>query len=190
MRYAAPLCIALLALAACEPAQETQPATTPGGDAARARQMQREVGATATAAFIDLDGQPVGNATLEEGPEGVIVRGELSGLTSGGHGFHFHEVGLCEPPFESAGAHYNPAGRQHGLLNAAGAHAGDMPNVYADGNGTARIEVLAPGVTLRGGENALLDGDGTAILVHAGEDDHSTDPSGNSGDRIACAVVR
>jgi superoxide dismutase, Cu-Zn family len=196
MRYHIPLCIALLAWSACAPADDTQATATntPGAQQPGAQQPgaqpDRQVGATATAAFFDRDGQQIGNATLEEGPEGVFVRGELSRLTPGGHGFHFHQVGECEPPFQSAGDHFNPTGRQHGLLNAAGAHAGDMANVHADANGNARIEALAPGVTLRGGPNALLDGDGTSIVLHAGEDDHRTDPSGNSGDRIACAVVR
>jgi superoxide dismutase, Cu-Zn family len=172
--------------------RETPPAAlgTAVAQQSEGPEMQRQVGATASAEFIGLDGERVGQATLEEGPEGVFIRGELTGLEPGGHGFHVHQVGRCEPPFETAGGHYNPDGRQHGLLNPAGAHAGDMANIFADAAGNARIEALAPKVSIRGGANALLDGDGTALMVHSGEDDHRTDPAGDAGDRIACAVIR
>jgi superoxide dismutase, Cu-Zn family len=151
--------------------------------------VQRSIGATASAQFIDTQGREVGSATLEEGPNGVLVRGEITGLTPGPHGFHFHEVGRCEPPFESAGGHFAPHGRGHGLLYDGGPHGGDMPNIVADGTGRAAFEVTAPLVTLGSGAGSLLDADGTSIVVHAGPDDHRSQPSGNSGDRVACAVV-
>ena len=97
----------------------------------------------------------------------------------------------CDPPaFESAGGHFNPTERQHGFLNPAGEHAGDMPNITVRSDGTAAADHHATGLTLSGGANALLDGDGSAIVVHAGVDDYRTDPSGNSGPRIACGVVQ
>jgi superoxide dismutase, Cu-Zn family len=185
-------CVALIALAgsaACERAVGDENALAGARDQ-HAAVPERQIGATATAQFIDRAGRTVGEVTLEEGPEGVLIRGEITGLRPGAHGFHLHAVGRCEPPFETAAAHFNPGGRQHGFLNPAGAHAGDLPNLHADEDGTAQIEALAPKVTLRGTMNALLDDDGTALLVHASADDHRTDPSGQSGDRIACAVIR
>jgi superoxide dismutase, Cu-Zn family len=149
----------------------------------------RQPGASASARFTDREGRDVGEVTLEEGAEGVFIHGRITGLSGPAHGFHFHQVGACEPPFDSAGGHFNPGGRQHGLANPNGPHAGDMPNLFPV-NGVATIEAFAPLATLGAGPNSLLDADGTAIVVHAGRDDQRTDPSGDSGDRIACAVLR
>jgi superoxide dismutase, Cu-Zn family len=170
-------------------ADGTSPPTM-GATAADDARTAREHGARASGRFIDTAGRDVGEVTLEEGADGVMIRGTISGLSPGAHGFHFHETGLCEPPFESAGGHLNPAGRRHGLLAADGPHAGDMPNITADADGNAHFETYAPLVTLAAGADGLLGGAGTALLVHAGADDHRTDPSGNSGDRVACAVLR
>lgn len=161
----------------------TAGATAQGG-------TQRQPGTSVSARFIDRDGRDVGEVTLEEGSEGVFLHGRITGLTGTVHGFHIHEVGRCEPPFESAGGHFNPTGRQHGLVNPSGPHAGDMTNLIAGADGVARIEALAPLVTLGAGADGLLGGDGTSLVVHAGQDDHRTDPTGNSGDRIACAVLQ
>jgi superoxide dismutase, Cu-Zn family len=150
----------------------------------------RHPGATASAQFIDLDGREVGRVTLEEGGRGVLIRGEITGLTPGAHGFHFHETGLCEPPFASSGSHFAPFQRSHGILHEDGPHAGDLPNIVADANGRAVFEISTTVVTIGRGANGLLDADGTALVVHASADDHRSQPTGNSGDRVACAVVR
>jgi Cu-Zn family superoxide dismutase len=99
-------------------------------------------------------------------------------------------VGKCEPPpFTSAGAHFNPGARQHGFLNPQGAHAGDLPNITIAADGTGRLETAADGLTLGMGATSLFDADGSAIVVHAAPDDFKTDPTGNSGARIACGIV-
>jgi superoxide dismutase, Cu-Zn family len=164
--------------------------TIGAGPATGGAQVQRQPGTSVSARFIDLQGRDVGEVTLEEGTEGVFIHGQISGLTGDMHGFHIHEVGRCEPPFESAGGHLNPGGRQHGLVNSAGPHAGDLTNLAARADGTARIEAFAPLVTLGTGADGLLGGDGASLVVHANRDDHRTDPTGNSGDRIACAVLQ
>ncbi|HEY0304418.1 MAG TPA: superoxide dismutase family protein [Longimicrobiales bacterium] len=135
----------------------------------------------ARARFIDSNGQPAGEVSLFSTSAGVRVTGELPNLPSGAHGFHFHAVGNCQTPgFESAGAHFNPTNKQHGLQNPNGPHQGDMPNVS-----TSRVNLVVAGMQL----NALLDSDGAAIVLHANPDDLRTDPSGNSGARIRCGVV-
>jgi Cu-Zn family superoxide dismutase len=109
---------------------------------------------------------------------------------AGSHGVHLHETGKCEgPSFESAGAHFNPTGRKHGVLSLEGPHAGDLPNVTLEGGGTGRMETTTNRVTLAAGAASLFDADGTAIVVHAGADDFTTDPAGGSGPRIACGVI-
>ena len=146
-----------------------------------------------TVARADLrspSGTPVGTATLREAQGGVLVSLDVSGLPAGTHGIHFHAVGRCDDStFASAGPHYNPRGHAHGLLSPTGAHAGDLPNITVAGGGTAHAELLAPGVALSGGSAPLLDADGSALVIHAGADDYVTDPSGNSGARVACGVV-
>lgn len=134
--------------------------------------------------FVDANGQPAGTALLYQTGDGVRVRANLPGLPAGEHGFHFHTVGQCTPPdFTSAGAHFNPTGRQHGHQNAAGPHLGDLPNVNRN-----PMTVSAAGLVVAGA-NGLLDADGAALVVHANADDHRTDPSGNSGARIRCGVI-
>jgi Cu-Zn family superoxide dismutase len=119
---------------------------------------------------------------------------EASGLPHGLHAIHVHSVGRCNPPdFASAGAHWNPSGRKHGLNNPAGPHAGDLPNVEVAANGVLSATVTLPNASLfapPGMPGALLDVDGAALVIHAQADDYITDPSGNSGSRIACAVIR
>ena len=146
--------------------------------------------ATGKGSFIDGQGKTLGGATLaDSGPNLVLVRLQLSGIAPGWHGVHLHAVGKCDgPDFVSAGGHFNPAQHKHGHLSVNGAHAGDLPNVFAGADGKVMAEVLAYGVNLGGGAS-LLDADGSAIVVHAKEDDHKTDPTGDSGGRIACAVI-
>lgn len=146
-------------------------------------------GDTASAAITGADGASHGTLTLTETPHGVLVTGTLSDLPPGPHGFHVHAVGVCEPPFTSAGGHFNPTDKAHGFHVEGGHHAGDIPNITALEDGTAAVEVLAPGLTLNDGETAALDDDGAALVVHAGPDDYRTDPAGASGDRIACGVI-
>lgn len=147
--------------------------------------------AVAKGNFINGQGAGVGSAELADaGQNVVVVRLQLTGVPQGWHGLHLHAVGKCDgPDFASAGGHFNPGGRKHGHRVGEGAHAGDLPNVFAGADGKVMAEVVAHGVSLGGGGNSLFDADGSAIVVHAAEDDHKTDPTGNSGGRIACAII-
>jgi len=145
-------------------------------------------GATATAVMRDLVGGRVGTLTLTDTYAGLLVRGTVSELGLGAHAIHVHSVGRCEPPFTTAGPHFNPEGRQHGFKNPRRWHLGDMPNIDTPASGRLSFEFLLPDVSLRG-KNALLDGDGAAIIIHSGRDDLMTDPSGDSGARAACGVI-
>lgn len=148
-------------------------------------------GADARAELVNAEGEVVGRAGLDSTPSGVLIRLRLDGLPPGRHALHIHETGACEAPdFESAGGHYNPFGREHGFRDAAGPHAGDLPNIVVPPSGELQLEVLADEVTLREGRAALFDADGSALVIHAGADDYRTDPAGDAGDRLACGVVR
>jgi Cu-Zn family superoxide dismutase len=115
---------------------------------------------------------------------------QARGLTPGKHGIHIHAVGRCDPPgFTTAGPHYNPLARKHGLDSAEGAHAGDLPNLEADASGNARYEAVTDRVTLREGLVSVFDGDGSALVIHEKADDQRTDPTGDSGARVACGVI-
>jgi superoxide dismutase, Cu-Zn family len=143
----------------------------------------------ATAVLKDAKGGEVGKATLTSTPSGILLSIDLTAAPAGDHAIHIHTVGKCEPPdFKSAGDHFNPDKTKHGLMNAFGPHAGDMPNLHVPTDGKLQIEMLNPVVTLTK-ESALLDEDGSALVIHAGADDYKSDPAGNSGDRIACGVV-
>src|SRR6185295_19332758 len=134
--------------------------------------------------------QPIGEATLTQTPHGVLVTASLHDVPPGEHGFHIHEKGECTPPFTSAGGHFNPKKLAHGFENPKGPHAGDRPNVIVPADGKLKVEFLARGVTLEKGKpGSLLDGDGSTLVLHAGQDDYRSDPAGNSGDRIACGVI-
>ncbi len=147
------------------------------------------VAESAKVVLQDANGRKVGEATLEETPHGVLINVGVIGLPAGGHAFHIHETGKCEPPFTTAGGHFNPGGKKHGLKSAEGMHAGDMLNLQIPDSGSLRAEVLVTGVTLKPGTNSLFDADGSALIIHAGPDDYASDPSGNAGARIACGVV-
>ena len=145
---------------------------------------------TATAVLKDATGKEVGTATFTSARSGVLVKLVATGLPPGKHGLHLHAAGKCEPPdFKSAGGHFNPGAKQHGLHNPGGHHAGDLPNLVVAKDGTARASFTARGATLSEGQASLLGPDGAAIVVHADADDERTDPAGNSGARIACGVI-
>jgi Cu-Zn family superoxide dismutase len=156
-----------------------------------------QAGAAATSATAELkgaDGKTIGTATLTEAPHGVLLRVEAKGLTPGWHGLHFHEKGDCgTPDFKSAGAHVHTTTTVvHGLLNPDGNDNGDLPNLFAAADGSATTEVFSHLVSLNGagGRPALLDADGSSIVVHASPDDYKSQPIGGAGARVACGVVK
>lgn len=133
--------------------------------------------------LVNASGASIGTVELQPRSGGTYLRVTAESLPPGEHGVHLHAVGRCDiPGFQSAGAHWNPAGRQHGHLNPQGAHLGDLPNMTVSANGHGRLVFLV-------GSGQLADADGTSLVIHAKADDQRTDPSGNSGDRIACAVL-
>jgi Cu-Zn family superoxide dismutase len=144
--------------------------------------------------MYDINGAPIGTAQLWQDPSGVVTV-EIASLTlpAGTHGIHFHAVGICEggaTGFSTAGAHYNPLGKEHGLENPLGPHAGDAPNIVTPASGVGKASFTTNRVSLTPGTISLFDADGSAIVVHANADDQRSQPSGNSGARIACGVVR
>ncbi len=141
-----------------------------------------------TAAIRDASVKLLGSAKAESHNGQLMIGVIATGMPPGVHGVHVHMMGKCEAPkFESAGAHWNPTMKQHGRDNPAGAHHGDLPNLTIAPDGAGRLSFMVPAGTLKGA-NSLLDADGSAIVIHAKPDDYRTDPSGNSGDRIACGV--
>jgi len=142
-------------------------------------------GAHATATLLTAAGTEAGRATVTDVAGGIRVTIDARALPPGTHGAHLHTTGRCDAPdFASAGPHWNPDARQHGAMNPRGPHAGDMPNLIVGTDGRGTLGVTLPGATVAG----LLDTDGAALVVHANPDDLITDPSGNSGTRIACGA--
>ena len=145
----------------------------------------------ASATLKSADGKAVGTAQLTQTPSGVLINLSVKGLPAGEHAFHVHAVGKCEPPFTTAGGHFNPAGKKHGMMATEGHHAGDMPNLHIPTSGELMVEVVNTDVTLdKGKPNSVFDADGSAIVIHADKDDYKTDPTGDAGGRIACGVVQ
>jgi Cu-Zn family superoxide dismutase len=137
-------------------------------------------------ALINALGAPIGSVRAWQTAGGVTLRIDAAGLPHGIHGIHVHSVGRCDAPdFASAGPHWNPLGKKHGMDNPAGPHAGDLPNVEVSANGVLGVTLVVPGASMA----SLIDADGASIVIHAAPDDYRTDPSGNSGARIACAVL-
>lgn len=158
-----------------------------GGCAAYTNGMgtQTESGRIAVATLKTPDGTAVGRATAREATGGLRITIDAMMLPTGTHGAHIHTTGRCDAPdFMTAGGHWNPAGTQHGSMNPAGPHEGDLPNIIIGTDGRGTLGVTIPAGTL----NGLLDADGGAMVIHAKADDMATDPSGNSGARIACGV--
>lgn len=144
----------------------------------------------ASARLMDANGKLVGTATLTQQANGVQIAAQVQGLTAGSHGIHIHAVGSCVgPDFASASGHFNPTNAQHGLQNPQGAHAGDLPNLMVNAGGAGSMTYTDTRVTLGSGANSLFGPQGTALVIHANADDEMTDPSGNSGGRIACGTI-
>jgi superoxide dismutase, Cu-Zn family len=145
---------------------------------------------TAKATMKDATGKEIGQVDLVQTPHGVLLKLSLKGAPPGEHAFHVHAVGKCEPPFTSAGGHFNPGGKKHGMEAAEGSHAGDMPNLHIPPSGELVVEIANPMISLvKGQPNSVFDADGSALVIHAGADDYKTDPTGNAGDRAACGVI-
>jgi Cu-Zn family superoxide dismutase len=145
---------------------------------------------SAKAALKDASGKDVGSAELTQTPAGVLIKLTVTGLPAGEHAFHVHGVGKCEPPFTSAGGHFNPGGKKHGVMAMGGHHAGDMPNLHIPAGGALTVEVINAAITLEKGKpNSVYHPGGTALIIHAGKDDYKSDPTGEAGGRIACGVI-
>jgi superoxide dismutase, Cu-Zn family len=160
-------------------------------DGAAASKKSAPTTPPATAEVKTADGKDVGIVTLTQTRSGVRLSGSLKGLPAGEHALHVHSVGKCEPPFTSAGPHFNPAQKKHGKLNPEGHHAGDMDNIVVPASGNLALKIVNKDITLEKGKpNSVFQEGGTAVVVHAAKDDYTTDPTGNAGDRIACGVVK
>ena len=138
-----------------------------------------------TAEMRNAEGDPIGTVVMQQGSGGFLVTVMVEGIEPGPHGIHIHSVGTCMPDFGASGGHINVDNRQHGLLSPDGPDNGDLPNIYATTDGTVHAELFTTLVD----PDLLMDDDGSAIVIHENRDDHSTQPIGGSGGRIACGVL-
>jgi len=165
-------------------------ALAPGGCAHSGGAGKASPEPLASGTFRNAAGEPVGVATLSDTAGTLRLGLSVGSLSPGPHGLHFHAQGTCTPPdFASAGAHFNPEGRKHGRLNPEGPHLGDLPNLVVGADSSADTSFMVPSELGGTGPRSLLQPGGTALVIHAGADDERTDPSGNSGARVACAVI-
>lgn len=141
----------------------------------------------AMAYMENLEGDSVGTVEFHSSPFGTILHARLAFMPPGIHAFHVHQTGECVPPFGSAGGHFNPDESDHGLMDADGRHAGDMPNIHVPASGLVNIEIFNDSVRL---DEKLFDSDGAAVVIHQGPDDYETNPAGAAGPRIACGVIK
>lgn len=181
--FAGALALAVVLSACAQEADET-PDTIDG----RTPETTHEEAGRKMAAYdiANAAGETVGRVELLDGAGGLLLKVEVGGLEPGEHGLHVHETGQCEPPFASAGGHYSPAGRSHGLLSGGGPHAGDLPNLVVGAEATTTIaHAWADGLSVA----ELTRDDGSALVIHAGPDDYRTDPAGAAGDRVVCAAI-
>lgn len=147
--------------------------------------------ARAAAEIVNPAGEVIGKAAFEQTPSGVLIRVVVSGLDPGEHGIHLHSAGACAPDFGAAKGHINPDGKPHGLRNPDGPDNGDLPALIVGADGRAAAEFFTPRVTVSGAAApALLDDDGSAVVIHEHPDDHMTQPIGGAGGRVACGVVK
>lgn len=144
----------------------------------------------ARATFVNADGKHIGTATLMQTPGGVLIDVKVDGVTAGVHAMHIHETGRCDAPdFTSAGDHYNPTGAKHGFVADSNHHAGDLPNQFVQHDGVLQAHVFTPQLTMGEGKGTLFDADGSALIIHTKAEDYASQPSGEAGDRFACAVI-
>lgn len=172
-----------LTLAAC--GNQAEPPVAQEEDADRAYMAADSAPAPATAMLKTAEGKDAGSVTATQEDGGIRLAINAIGMSAGEHGIHVHMTGKCEgPKFESAGGHWNPMGAKHGLSNPQGQHSGDMPNLVVASDGSGKMDYLLSEAQL----DQMLDDDGAALVIHAKADDQKTDPSGDSGDRLACGV--
>ena len=187
------LAIALVAGAASAQQHAGHAGHTPDQHASHMAMMRAAPGQTSQVAIINGQGADIGKATLTQGSTGLLIKVEAAGLTPGWHGIHIHATGQCAAPFTSAGAHINHTDPKtpHGLLNAQGPDDGDLPNLYAAADGSAKAEFFTTQARISqdGPGQWLWDADGSALVIHANPDDHNSQPIGGAGDRVACAVL-
>ena len=159
--------------------------------------FQPEVGLTAVATLQSQDGGSMGTVTFQQAARGVVIMADVKGLSPGGHGFTIHETGACAPDFGAAGDHFNPEDTEHGFVHpgwkrgdSTGGHGGDLPNIYAASDGSARADFYTVGITLdTGPRHSVFDGDGSAIIVYEKPDAYGEEEL-DTGNRIACGVIK